>query len=102
MASKLRWSILAKDALGVRPGVLRRTRLLCDITMTERSGLELMADFNREHPDCRVIVWTGYYTYLVSRSRTVFAASPADPDFLPSPAILPDLLREAGRMLATA
>src|SRR5579871_1558684 len=38
--------------------------LLCDITIPERSGLELMDDINRELPHCRVLVLTGYYSNL--------------------------------------
>jgi CheY-like chemotaxis protein len=75
--------------------------LLCDITMPGRSGLELMADVNRELPECRVIVLTGYYANLArireqaSRLRrpTRVLTKPCDPS---------DLLREAGRVLATA
>jgi CheY-like chemotaxis protein len=75
--------------------------LLCDITMPGRSGLELMADFNRELPDCRVIVLTGYYTNLARirehasklRRPTRVLTKPCDPS---------ELLRETGRVLATA
>jgi CheY-like chemotaxis protein len=75
--------------------------LLCDISMPNRSGLELMADFNRELPDCRVLVLTGYYSNLVHireqsgklRRPTRVLTKPCNPT---------DLLREAGRILATA
>jgi CheY-like chemotaxis protein len=75
--------------------------LLCDITMPERSGLDLMADFSRELPECRVLVLTGYYSNLVRvreqtgrlRRPTRVLTKPCDPK---------DLLREAGRILAAA
>jgi CheY-like chemotaxis protein len=74
--------------------------LLCDITMPERSGLELMDDFSREIPECRVLVLTGYYTNLVRiqeqstqlRQPTHVLTKPCNPH---------DLLREADRILAS-
>ena len=90
----------AKDALECARSFAPNL-LLCDITMPERSGLELMADFNREHPDCRVIVLTGYYTNLVRvREQSSRYRRPAR--VLTKPCNPTDLLREAGRMLATA
>lgn len=73
--------------------------LLCDITMPDRSGLELMADFTRELPNCRVLVLTGYYSNLARvrdqsknlRRQTRVLTKPCDPS---------ELLKEAGRVLA--
>lgn len=72
--------------------------LLCDITMPERSGLELMEDFHRELPDCRVLVLTGYYSNVptvrehASRLRrpTRVLTKPCDPV---------ELLSQAGEIL---
>ena len=75
--------------------------LLCDINMPERSGLELMADFNRELPDCRVLVLTGCYSNL-SRVREQSTRQRRPSAVLTKPCHPADLLREAGRMLATA
>jgi CheY-like chemotaxis protein len=75
--------------------------LLCDITMPHRSGLELMSDFNRELPSCRVLVLTGYYNNVVRvrehstrlRRATRVLTKPCNPS---------ELLREAGKILASA
>jgi len=75
--------------------------LLCDITMPGRSGLELMADFNRELPDCRVIVLTGYYTNL-ARIREHASRLRWPTRVLTKPCNPSELLRETGRVLATA
>jgi CheY-like chemotaxis protein len=75
--------------------------LLCDISMPNRSGLELMADFSREFPDCRVLVLTGYYANLVGvREQSGKLHRPTR--VLTKPCNPTELLREAGRMLATA
>jgi CheY-like chemotaxis protein len=75
--------------------------LLCDISMPHRSGLELMADFNRELPDCRVLVLTGYYSNLV-RIREQSGKLRRPTRVLTKPCHPTDLLREAGQVLATA
>jgi CheY-like chemotaxis protein len=75
--------------------------LLCDITMPNRSGLELMADFNREFPNCRVLVLTGYYSNLV-RVREQSGKLRRPSRVLTKPCNPIELLREAGQMLATA
>lgn len=75
--------------------------LLCDITMPGRNGLELMADFHRELPQCRVLVLTGYYSNVASvreqddrlRRPTRVLTKPCDPS---------QLLREAEQMLTYA
>jgi CheY-like chemotaxis protein len=75
--------------------------LLCDITMPERSGLELMADINREIPHCRVLVLTGYYSNLPRvREQSHRMRRPAQ--VLTKPCHPIDLLREAGHMLTFA
>jgi len=74
--------------------------LLCDITMPGRSGLELMADFHRELPSCHVLVLTGYYTNL-GRVHDQFSRLRRPTRVLTKPCNPTELLREAGRMLAT-
>jgi len=75
--------------------------LLCDISMPDRNGLELMADFNRELPNCRVLVLTGYYSNLV-RVREQADKLRRAARVLTKPCNPVELLREAGRMLAIA
>jgi DNA-binding response OmpR family regulator len=75
--------------------------LLCDITMPDRSGLELMTDFSREMPECRVLVLTGHHTNLGSVQEHVDRLrQPAR--VLTKPCNPSELLREAGQMLACA
>jgi CheY-like chemotaxis protein len=75
--------------------------LLCDINMPGRSGIELMADFSRELPDCRLLVLTGYPSNLARvRENPVKHRHPVR--VLTKPCAPVELLREAGRMLATA
>ena len=74
--------------------------LLCDITMPGRSGIELMADFSRELPDCHVLVLTGYYSNLIRvREHTREKARPTR--ILTKPCNPDVLLKEAGLMLAS-
>jgi CheY-like chemotaxis protein len=75
--------------------------LLCDINMPVRSGLELMADFSRELPDCRVLVLTGYPSNL-TRIRDQLIEHRHPVRVLTKPCTPADLLREAGQMLALA
>lgn len=74
--------------------------LLCDITMPERSGLELMEDFHRELPDCRVLVLTGYYSNVV-RVREQASKLRRSAHVLTKPCDPAELLKQAGEMLAT-
>ena len=75
--------------------------LLCDINMPNRSGLELMEDFNRELPECRVLVLTGYFSNL-GRIREQSGKLRRPSRVLTKPCNPVELLREAGRILATA
>lgn len=75
--------------------------LLCDITMPGRSGLELMDDFHRELPACRVLVLTGYFSNLV-RVREKFTKLRRPARLLTKPCNPVELLREAGQMLMAA
>lgn len=75
--------------------------LLCDITMPDRDGIELIDEMSRLVPSCRVLVLTGYYDNLErvleeSRSMTYPAG------LLTKPCHPVELVREAGAMLALA
>jgi len=72
--------------------------LVCDINMPGRSGLELMADFSRELPECRVLVLTGYHGN-VARVREQAHKHRHPVRVLSKPCTPSDLLREAGQML---
>lgn len=75
--------------------------LLCDISMPDRNGLELMDDFNREFPSCRVLVLTGFYSNLGPvREQSGKLRRPTR--VLTKPCHPTDLLREAGKILAAA
>jgi CheY-like chemotaxis protein len=90
----------AKDALHCARS-FSPNLLLCDISMPERSGLELMDDFHRELPECRVLVLTGYHTN-VGRVREQSGRLRRSTRVLTKPCNPTELLREAGRILAAA
>lgn len=75
--------------------------LLCDITMPGRSGLELMEDFDRELPNCRVLVLTGYYSN-VSRVHEHASHMNGPTRVLTKPCDPVELLNQAGEILAGA
>jgi CheY-like chemotaxis protein len=72
--------------------------LLCDITMPERNGLELMEDFHRELPDCRVLVLTGYYSNI-ARVREQATRLSRTAHVLTKPCDPTELLRQVGEIL---
>lgn len=75
--------------------------LLCDVTMPDRGGLELVNDISHEFPDCRIIMLTAFYSNLKSvREQATRLARPMG--ILTKPCQPSDLLREATAMLATA
>ena len=90
----------AKDALSCARS-FSPDLLLCDIAMPQRSGLELMADFSRELPGCRVLVLTGQYSNL-GRIREQSSRLRRLTRVLTKPCNPSDLLREAGQVLAAA
>lgn len=75
--------------------------LLCDITMPERDGVDLIAAMNREQPACRVLVLTGYYAN-VARVREECTRQRRPTHVLTKPCHPSELLREAGEILAHA
>jgi len=89
----------AKDALA-SARTFSPDLLLCDINMPGRSGLELMADFHRELPDCHVLVLTGYYDKLQGISEHI-AKLRRPARVLTKPCNPSELVREAGKVLAT-
>ncbi len=75
--------------------------LLCDITMPDRDGIELMDEMSRMLPECRVLVLTGYYDNLervIEESRRMLYPA----GLLTKPCHPAELVREAGLMLARA
>ena len=75
--------------------------VLCDITMPDRDGLELMVEIGRQKLDCSVLVLTGYPTNLRPVHEQIRKMSqPAD--VLTKPCHPEDLLRAALRILAPA
>jgi DNA-binding response OmpR family regulator len=73
--------------------------LLCDLVMPGRDGLDLVKDFSRELPDCRILVLTGFYAHLddvLQHSRQLSRPM----GILTKPCMPSDLLREANAMLS--
>jgi DNA-binding NtrC family response regulator len=75
--------------------------VLCDITMPGRDGLELMVEITRRELNCSVLVLTGYLTNLKPVREQIRKMSQKT-DVLTKPCPPEDLLRAAGKMLATA
>jgi CheY-like chemotaxis protein len=75
--------------------------LVCDISMPGKSGIDLMADFSRELPQCRILVLTGYYTNLI-RVHEQSAKMPRPTRVLTKPCNPDHLLDAAGQMRASA
>jgi len=74
--------------------------LLCDINMPGRSGWDLMSDFSREFPDCRVLILTGYHSHHARVSEQ--SGKHRHPvRMITKPCTPLDLLREAGQMLGS-
>ncbi len=73
--------------------------LLCDISMPEKDGLDLIDSMDREHPGCRVLVLTGAYSSL---NRVRIRASEVGQRFsvLTKPCNPAEVLRCAGELLA--
>jgi CheY-like chemotaxis protein len=75
--------------------------LLCDVTMPQRDGLELMREINRVLPSCRLMVLTGNYANLkLIQEQTKHLLRPSN--ILTKPCQPSELLREAGMLLASA
>jgi DNA-binding response OmpR family regulator len=75
--------------------------LLCDITMPNRDGIELMEEISRVLPSCRLLVLTGNYANLKRvREQTMHLVPPLN--ILTKPCQPSELLREAGALLASA
>lgn len=75
--------------------------LLCDISMPERDGVALMQDITLHHPDCRILVLTGYPgNFKRVQDEADFMRRPAG--ILMKPCQPATVLREAGAMLARA
>jgi YesN/AraC family two-component response regulator len=75
--------------------------LLCDISMPGKDGLFLVNEINRELPDCRILVLTGFYSNHSAVHETATRLSRRVP-ILTKPVHPEDLLREASAALAHA
>ena len=75
--------------------------LLCDISMPERDGVSLMKEIAKEHPDCRILVLTGYAGNF-KRVQEAAGAMIRPASVLIKPCQPAEVLREAGAMLASA
>lgn len=83
-------------ALSFRPELL-----LCDVSMPQRDGLDLMREIGRILPECRLLVLTGNYGEMKRiQEQTKHLARPLN--ILTKPCQPSELLREAGIMLARA
>jgi DNA-binding response OmpR family regulator len=78
--------------------VLRPQLLLYDVTMPNKSGLELVAEVEQEIPECRVIVLTAYFSNLV-KANEQGKKMPKSMRVMLKPCAPEDLLREVGAML---
>lgn len=75
--------------------------LLSDICMPGRDGLSLIADITREHPACRIIAITGFYSKL--ENVLEHASNRVRPlGIVLKPCQPKDLLREASAILSAA
>ncbi len=75
--------------------------LLCDITMPERDGVELMRELSRVLPECRILVLTGHSQNL-ERVLDNSNVLPQPVGVLCKPCEPAQLLSKAGAMLAGA
>jgi YesN/AraC family two-component response regulator len=75
--------------------------LLCDISMPGKDGLILVDEINRELPNCRILVLTGFYSnHKAVREAATRLSRPVG--ILTKPCRPEDLLREASAVLAHA
>ncbi len=77
---------------------LRPRLLVCDVTMPEKSGLELVDDVTAEMPECRVMVLTGFLSNLVKADERI-RKSPHTVRVMSKPCAPEDLMRAVGAML---
>jgi CheY-like chemotaxis protein len=93
-----RASYSANDAME-RARKFKPHLLLCDITMPGKDGLALLNEVNRELPDCRILVLTGFNSNLkIVRDEANRLSLPIS--VLTKPCQPDDLLREAAAILA--
>lgn len=75
--------------------------LLCDVTMPERTGLELAEEMDRELPRCKILMLTAYSTNLAKVGEQALKLS-RPMNVLSKPCRPEDLLRETSVLLKTA
>lgn len=72
--------------------------LLCDISMPGMSGLEVVSNITRKHPDCRVLLLTGHYTNI-GQAQAWVLSHPAPSRIMTKPVPPAQLLEAAGALL---
>lgn len=72
--------------------------LLCDITMPDMNGLDVVSKVTQKCPDCRVLLLTGHYTNLRSARQWALTYNGYS-RILTKPMPPRDLLREAEALL---
>lgn len=75
--------------------------MLCDISMPEKDGVELISEMDRGYPACRILVLTGAYESM-GRVQEFAKALKRSLPVLAKPCAPADVLREAGSLLLTA
>ncbi len=75
--------------------------LLCDVSMPDRDGLNLLSEITKEQPACRIIMLTGFYSNL-NRMREQASQLARPVGILTKPCQPAELLRQAAALLATA
>ena len=75
--------------------------VLCDVTMPERTGLQLVEEIDRELPRCRILMLTAYSSNLAKVGEHAIKLN-RHVHVLSKPCRPEDLLREADVLLKTA
>ena len=75
--------------------------MLCDISMPEKDGVELISEMDRGYPACRILVLTGAYSSM-GRVRDFAMTLKRKLPILAKPCAPAEVLREAGNLLLTA
>ncbi len=75
--------------------------MLCDISMPEKDGMELISEMDRGYPACRILVLTGAYSSM-GRVRDFAAKLKRKLPILAKPCAPAEVLREAGNLLLMA
>ena len=75
--------------------------MLCDISMPQRDGMDLISAMDMAHPGCRILVLTGAYAYI-ARVRDQAILLRRRMPILSKPCAPAELLHEADVLLLSA